>query len=70
VKKKINLLALSKKEAEAVKGGMVEIPGCVVSPNCFCACWYEGHGGSTTEANGSANIASGLSSPANNPRYS
>jgi hypothetical protein len=70
MKKKVSLLELSKRETKAVKAGIYEIPGCVVSPNCFCACWYQDHGGSTTEANGDANIAGSLSSPTHNPIYS
>lgn len=70
MKKKISLLELSKGETSAVKAGkLYVIPGCYVTPDCFCACWYDGYGGSTTSQNGSANHDRGLSSSLHNPRY-
>ncbi len=63
MKKKINLLSLSKNELKNLKGSS--------AGGCYCGCYYEGrkecacddyHGGSSTEDNDSANTAGGLSS--------
>jgi len=58
MRKKINLLNLSKKEMKKTTGG-VEIPEVCVTPNCGCLCNYANCGGSSTSANCSANHVNG-----------
>jgi len=61
MRKKINLLNLSKKEMKHTTGGD-EIGEVCVTPNCGCLCNYADCGGSSTSANCSANHTSGAQS--------
>ncbi|QKG79907.1 TIGR04149 family rSAM-modified RiPP [Tenuifilum thalassicum] len=60
--KKLKLNALEAKEMESVKGGYIYID-CFPHMSCGCGCYYANNGGSSTEANASANASTGLHSP-------
>ena len=67
LKKKINLVQLSKKEIKSVKAGMPIPSGYVIECDsehcCGCGCYYAQSGGSSTSANKSANYDNDLYSP-------
>jgi len=62
MKKKLNLIELSKVEEKNVKGGyIIDLTG---PKECGCACAYAGQpGGSSTYNNRMANKREGLASP-------
>jgi hypothetical protein len=65
MKKKLNLVGLSRNELKRVNGSIsvLCIPGGFFVESCSCGCYYSGEpGGSSTSANGSANDDGGLHS--------
>ncbi len=58
MREKINISQLTSKEMKETLAG-VDLKEICVTPNCFCACCYADTGGSTLEANCSANHING-----------
>ena len=56
MKEELNLINLNRKELSDAKGGTC------TTPNCNCACWYSGCGGSATMVNCGANASGHLAS--------